>query len=161
MGRQIIDCSLLANECIDAILKVGRPWIVCQIDIEKAYDHVSWDFLDWVLQQMGYGIKGRKWMKICISSLSFSILVNEFPKGFFKGSKGLRHGDLLSSYLFIMVVRLLGGMVSMAESIVLLEGFSSIVGGLSIPFIQFVDESLFAKGRPECYEKSKMYSPHS
>lgn len=59
LGRQISDCSLLANECVDARLKEGTSGLICKIDLEKAYDHMSWGDLDWVLQQMGFGIKWR------------------------------------------------------------------------------------------------------
>lgn len=74
-------------------------------------------------------------MKFCISFPSFFILVNDSPKSFFKGSRGLHHGDPLSPYLFIMDVELLSRMVLKVESCGLLEGFFLLNGGLSIPFI--------------------------
>lgn len=61
------------------------------MDMEKAYDHVNWGYVDWVLDQMGFGGKWRNWMKICISSPSFSILVNGCPKVFSKAGKVTRH----------------------------------------------------------------------
>lgn len=78
-----------------------------------------------------------------MSSPSFSILVNGSPKGFFKGSRGLRQGDTLSPYLFIMAMDLLGRMISKAEEVGLPAGFSLSESGPSIPFIQFADDSLF------------------
>jgi hypothetical protein len=44
-GRQILDAALVANECVDTCLKSNLPSIICKLDIEKAYDHVSWNFL--------------------------------------------------------------------------------------------------------------------
>lgn len=82
-------------------------------------------------------------MRICISSASFSVLVNGVPKGFFKGSCGLRQGGPLSPYLFIIVADLLGRMVRKATAVGLIQGFSLPSGGPSIPFIQFADDSLF------------------
>lgn len=45
-GHQLLDSSLIANECIDFWQKVKTVRLVCHIDIEKAYDHVNWEFLD-------------------------------------------------------------------------------------------------------------------
>lgn len=81
-------------------------------------------------------------MKISISSPSFSILVNGSPKDLFKSNRGLRQGDPLSSYLFIMVVELLNCMVSKAEFVGILEGFYSPIEGPSTPFFQSVDHYL-------------------
>lgn len=69
--------------------------------------------------------------------------MNDSPKGFFKGSRGLRQRDPLSPYQFIIVVELLNRMVTKEESIGLLEGFSPCEGGPLIPFIQFANDSLF------------------
>lgn len=71
------------------------------------------------------------------------MLVNRIPKGFFKGSRGLKQGDPLSPYLFIIVVELLGRITVKASSVGLIEGFSISREGFVVPFIQFVDDSLF------------------
>lgn len=110
------------------------PRIFYAIDFEKTYDHVNWGYLDWVMQKMGFGIKCWNWMKIHVSSPSYSILVNGLSKGFFKSSRDLREGDPLSPYLFIMVTEILSRMVAKADSLGMLKGFCS-VGDSSIPFI--------------------------
>ena len=48
-GRQILDFVLIASECIDSRLKLGVPSVLCKLDVEKAYDHVSCDFLMYML----------------------------------------------------------------------------------------------------------------
>ena len=45
-GRQILDFVLIAFECIDSRLKLGVPSVLCKLDVEKSYDHVSWDFFN-------------------------------------------------------------------------------------------------------------------
>lgn len=51
-GRQIMDATLIAGECIDSRMKGGTPGIMCELDIQKAYDHVTWTFLLNTLKQI-------------------------------------------------------------------------------------------------------------
>lgn len=62
---------------------------MCQIEMEKAYYHVSWYFLEDVMLKMGFGRKWCNWIKVCISSASFLILINGSSLGFFRSSRGL------------------------------------------------------------------------
>ena len=82
-GRQILDAALIANECVDTCLKANSPSIICKLDIEKAYDHVSWNFLMTILERMRFPSKWRKWVYFCISMVKFSVLVNGEATGFF------------------------------------------------------------------------------
>ena len=58
-GRQILDSALIANEAVDSILRNKETRLSYKLDIEKAYDHISWDFLLQILEMMGFG---RKWL---------------------------------------------------------------------------------------------------
>ena len=93
-GTQILDAFLVANEIIDSIVKKKDSGVLCKLDVEKAYDHINWSFLLKVLQKMGFGIKWVKWIRWCISTLSFSILVNGSSTSFSKSSRVLDRGTL-------------------------------------------------------------------
>ena len=58
-GRQILDAVLIANEAVDTIIRRKESDIVCKLDIEKAYDQLSWEFLFQVLDRMGFG---KRWV---------------------------------------------------------------------------------------------------
>ena len=62
-GKQILDSILIASEYIDSRLKSGVPGVLCKLDVEKAYDHVSWEFLLYMLQCCGFSEKWRKWIR--------------------------------------------------------------------------------------------------
>ncbi|KAL5722191.1 hypothetical protein ACHQM5_005739 [Ranunculus cassubicifolius] len=144
-GRQIIDCCLIANELIDSKKKQGGGGMVVKADMTKAFDPVSWNFLEWVLIKMRFGSKWRKWIRICISNARFSILLNGSPKGFFKSFRGLRQGDPLSPFLFIMVTEVLSKMTKLLVDQGELDGFkvSNEEGGIVVSHLQFADDTMF------------------
>ena len=89
-GRQILDMVLIANEAIDSLLRRKERRILCKLDIEKAYDHLNWNFLIQVMEKMGFAGKWLNWIRWCIFKATFSVLVNGTSTGFFQSSRGLR-----------------------------------------------------------------------
>ena len=136
---------LIANECLDNGLKCRAPGVVCKLDIEKAYYHVNWDSLFYLLERMGFGGKWRSWLKTCVTIVRFSVLVNGFLVGFFGSSKGLRQGDTLSPLLFLLIMEVLSRILKKTEEGGLIQGFH--VGpnnhtGIRISHLLFVDDTI-------------------
>lgn len=79
-----------------------------QAGFKKGYKHVSWAFLKCMLKFLGFGVKVWSRTHCCISMIRISILVMS-PLGFFSSFGGLRQGDLLSSFLFVLAFGSLEG----------------------------------------------------
>ena len=107
-----MDATLIANEAVDSLVRRKEKGLLCKLDIEKAYDHLNWDFLLQVMEKIGFGSKWLIWIR-CIST-SFSVLMNGTPSGFFRSSRGLRQGDPLSSYLFVIGMEALSYLIGRA-----------------------------------------------
>ena len=78
----------------------------------------------YMLQRCGFSEKWRKWIRYCISTVKFSILINGSPSDFFGSSRGLRQGDPLSPLLFDIVMEALSRMLDVAAFAGQFSGFS-------------------------------------
>ena len=72
---------MIAKELVDEKRRLREEGVVFKIDFEKAYYHVDWGFLDYVLERKGFSLRWRSWMRGCLSSTTFAILVNGNAKG--------------------------------------------------------------------------------
>ena len=144
-GRQILDAVLIANELVDSTMRRKEQGMVCKLDIEKAYDSISWEFLYQVMNRMGFGTRWLSWIKWCISTASFSVLFNGSPAGFFPSSKGLRQGDPLSPYLFVIGMEALSCLINRAVEGNYFAGSRIVVGrgeDLVISHLLYADDTL-------------------
>jgi len=144
-GRQILDSILVANECVDSRIRSRTPGIICKLDLEKAYDHVSWEFLLYVLKRCSFRDRWRGWIAHCISTVCFSININGSPSRFFRSSRGLRQGDPLSLLLFVLMMKAFSRMIYATVDSGRLSGFSvgsSSQDAIMVSHLLFADDTL-------------------
>ena len=144
-GRLITDNILVAFETLHHMktARSGRPgFMALKLDMSKAYDRVKWAFLKQIMIKMGFA---NQWVNLvleCISTVSFSILINGAPRGFFRPSRGLRQGDPLSPYLFLLCTEGLHGLINKVINDHVIRDISLNRGGPVISHLFFADDSL-------------------
>lgn len=116
--RLITDNVLVAyelNHFIHSHTQGKRAYMALKLDVSKAYDRIEWKFLDRMLTKLGFDSSIVDLIMICVSTVSFSFLLNGSQFGALKPERGIRQGDPLSPYLFICCVE---GFIKMVESAV-------------------------------------------
>jgi hypothetical protein len=83
-GRQILDGVLIANEIVDEAKRKKKEALMFKVDFVKAFDSVDLNFLDFVMQKMGFHEKWRSWIVECLKTNSISVPVNGSPLKEFK-----------------------------------------------------------------------------
>nr|GEV49162.1 RNA-directed DNA polymerase, eukaryota [Tanacetum cinerariifolium] len=116
--------------------------LIFKVEFEKAFDCVKWDYLDDVLRAFGFGKKWCNWIKGCLVSARGSILVNGSPTLEFHFYKGLKQGDPLSPFLFILVMESLHLSFNRVLNAALVKGIS-LNDSLTLSHLFYVDDAVF------------------
>lgn len=116
-GRLIQDNFIVGAEIFHAMRhKQGKgSWISVKVDMEKAYDRAEWTFILKVLKLFGFHSKWLSWIKLCLTTSQFSILLNGVPFGNFSSSRGLRQGNPISPFLFLLCSEVLSRLLLKVE----------------------------------------------
>ncbi|KAJ3689098.1 hypothetical protein LUZ61_018262 [Rhynchospora tenuis] len=146
-GRLIAENFIVARELISAIHKQTDPAFVLKLDFKKAFDSVAWPFLFKVLEKRGFPSLFNSWLRLLLTTSTSAVSVNDCLGPPFSHKRGLRQGDPLSPFLFILAVDVLNRMLQKASSTVP----HSICPKLVSPFyiLQYADDTLLfstAKG---------------
>lgn len=146
LGGHFSDNIILAHEITEYIhhKKQGRKALFApKLDMNKAYDRINWAFFVEVLRKMGFS---PKWLDInlqCISTVSFTVLVNGGRLETFRPRCGLRQGDPLSPFLFILVSQGLSSALAIPNANFISRGVAVSPRSLRMSHLFFVDASFF------------------
>jgi hypothetical protein len=134
-GRSFVDSVLVVKGVVDFAKRVGKECHILKVDFEKAYDSVDWVFLEYMIRRLGFCEVWIGWMKTCVFGGNLSVLVNGSPTGEINIQRGLKQGDPLAPFLFLLVT------VGLAPFL-LNKGFSIGSDGPSIYHLQYADDTL-------------------
>jgi len=93
----------VVHEVVDLAKKSKRECLILKVDFEKAYDSVDWGFLEYMMKRVSLNDKWVRWMKACVFGGNMSILVNGSPTEEICVRRGLKQGDPLAPFLFLLV----------------------------------------------------------
>ena len=112
-GRRGVDNVIIAQELLYTMdrMKGREGYIAVKVDLEKAYDRLEWSFVYNVLQAFHFLVNIINLIMSCISNTSLSVLVNGSTLESIKPSRGIRRGDPISPYLFILCMEYLGFLI--------------------------------------------------
>lgn len=142
-GRLITDNALIAYEMLHGIkLSSSAGKCAIKLDMSKAYDRIEWGFVQKMLRRLGFDERFIKLIMNCITSVTFSPLINGTPSNVITPERGLRQGDPLSPYIFIICAEALSTAFHRAAQMQHISRMRVSRGGPIVSHLFFADDSL-------------------
>ncbi|CAL8168851.1 unnamed protein product [Prunus armeniaca] len=112
-GRHITDNILIAQELMHKfkLSKGKKGFMAWKIDLSKAYDRLNWNFIEHVLVELGLPLNLIKLIMSCVSTVKYQICINGELTESFQPKSGIRQGDPLSPYLFVLCIEKLSHII--------------------------------------------------
>ncbi|KAL5565045.1 hypothetical protein UlMin_028209 [Ulmus minor] len=124
-GRLISDNAIIGFECLYALKwrrSKKRGFLALKLDMAKAYDRVEWSFIWGAMKKLGFSEGWIKKIMACVTSIYYSLLINGEKVSLINPSRGLRQGDPISPYLFLLFAEGLSSIIHMYERTGKLQG---------------------------------------
>jgi hypothetical protein len=115
--------------------------VALKLDISKAYDRIDWDYLRGIMTKMGFSTRWVSWIMMCVESVDYNVIVNDRLVGPITPSRGLRQGDPLSPYLFILCAEGLSALIRHAEARGDIHGVKICRNAPIVSHLLFADDS--------------------
>lgn len=147
-NRWIAENQVIVQEILHSFkTRKTKPGLMAiKLDLQKAYNRVNWKFIQAILLHLGFNETFTSWIISCISLVSFEVLVNGGKTESFKPGRGLRLGDALSPYLFILGQEILSRLLESALRSKNLQGIKTSMSGPTITHVMYADDIvLFSK----------------
>ena len=145
LGRLISDNVLVAFETmhnIDQRRKGKEALMAVKLDMSKAYDRVEWVYLEAMMRRMGFHERWISLIMMCVTIVEYSVLINEEAKGKINTTRGLRQGDPISPYLFLLCTEGLSAMLKKEESDGQIKGVVVYKGASHVSHLLFANDSI-------------------
>jgi len=141
-GRNLVDGVSVINEVVDFARMANREYLILKVDFQKAYDTVDWSFLEYMFRRVGFCSKWINWMKACVFGGNMSILVNGSPTEEICIERGLKQGDPLAPFLFLLVAEGFSGLMRNAVNSNSFKGFDLRNNGLVLSHLQYANDTI-------------------
>jgi hypothetical protein len=113
-----------------------------KLDMAKAYDRVEWQYLRSIMLQLGFKEAWVSLIMKCVESVTFSVRVNGHFSAAFKPTRGIRQGDPISPYRFLLCAEGLSCMLKNTRPLFLSKGVRVGIHAPSVAHLLFVDDCL-------------------
>jgi hypothetical protein len=144
-GRLITDNIITAYECLHFMkrnMAKKHRSVSLKLDMHKAYDRVEWNYLQEIMLKLGFSASWVELVMRLVTTVSFSVLFNGSPKEEFRPTRGIRQGDPISPYLFLLVAEGLSCLLKSSERSSTLSGLKVASTALAVNHLLFADDSL-------------------
>ncbi|XP_021975185.1 uncharacterized protein LOC110870307 [Helianthus annuus] len=140
--RLILDGPLIINEVLAWARENGTELFLFKIDFAKAYDNVNWNFLSSIMNQLGFPPKWCLWIHGILSLARSSVLVNGSPTFEFPCQKGMRQGDPISPFLFLLVMEAFSSVIKKACRVGAFRGIQLPKEGSVLSHLLYTNDSV-------------------